>query len=248
MTDIILRTNATAVYRFLSFIQSKLPPGETLQRKKILDCGAGGPVPPLALFHQHGLDAWGIEISGDQIARAAAFCKQNRIQLRLHSGDMRALPFKDQSFDYVYENYAMCHLSKPDTAQTMREIFRVVAPGGYALVGMISTDTWPHSMFGQEREPGEYWGEEAGRENTLHSLFTDREADALVSALEILEKEKYVTSLRDYAEGLSMEAWMDLYAEAGHTETEETWQRLFSQRMHFVQYAHIYYLLKKPAS
>jgi hypothetical protein len=47
MENVILRTNAIPVYGFLSFIHARHPQGETSQRGKVLDCGAGGPVPPL---------------------------------------------------------------------------------------------------------------------------------------------------------------------------------------------------------
>jgi hypothetical protein len=60
---VILRTNAIPVHGFLSFINARHPPNEMQPRVKILDCGAGGPVPPLALFHQHRFEAWGIDAS-----------------------------------------------------------------------------------------------------------------------------------------------------------------------------------------
>jgi SAM-dependent methyltransferase len=245
MTPIILRPNAMPVYGFLSTIQSKLPPGETLHGKAILDCGAGGLTPPLALMQQHGLDAWGIEISADQMARAADFCERHSIPLHLNIGDMRALPFDDQIFDYVYEHYAMCHLSKQDTALAVDEIYRVLAPGGYAFLGVISIDTWPRSMFGEERKTGEYWGEEHGEDETLHSLFTEDEADKLVSKWEVVEKEKRVIFLRAQAENMSLETWMGLHVEAERQESQETWQGLFPQRMNKVQYTHIYFIVEK---
>ena len=50
MNPTILRTNAPAVYQFLCILNASLESGENLRGKKILDCGAGGPVPPLAIF------------------------------------------------------------------------------------------------------------------------------------------------------------------------------------------------------
>jgi uncharacterized protein (UPF0147 family) len=75
------------------------------------------PVPPLALFHQHGFDCWGIDKSEGQLARARQFCEERGMKMHFSRGDMRRIPFEDDSFDYVYEHYSMCHMSKQDTAE-----------------------------------------------------------------------------------------------------------------------------------
>jgi len=192
--NIILRANAIPVYGFLSVINAQHPQGETPQRGKILDCGAGGSVPPLALFHQHGFEAWGIDTSDEQLDKAKQFCEQQGIALHLRTGDMRRIPFEGETFHYVYEHYSMCHLSKQDTALTVNEMHRVLKHQGFCFLGVISADSRPKSRLGQEREPGEYWGEEGG-EPTLHSVFSDDEADKLVSAWEIVSKEKQIKYL-----------------------------------------------------
>ena len=195
MDSVILRTNAIPVYGFLSFIAARQPEGGSLLQSKILDCGAGGPVPPLALFAQHGFEGWGIDSSEGQLDRAKQFCQERGLELSLRKGDMRHIPFEDETFDYVYEHYAMCHLSKQDTALAVSEMYRVLKRQGLCFLGVISTDSWPRSSFGEERAPGEYWGEEGGDELTLHSLFSDEEADELVSAWEIVSKEKHISYL-----------------------------------------------------
>lgn len=47
----VLRPNAIPVYGFLSLIHARAPQGEPRRRRNILDCGVGGPVPPLALLY-----------------------------------------------------------------------------------------------------------------------------------------------------------------------------------------------------
>jgi ubiquinone/menaquinone biosynthesis C-methylase UbiE len=244
MENVILRTNAIPVYGFLSFINARHPQGETPQRSKILDCGAGGPVPPLALFHRHGFEAWGIDASDEQLDRARQFCERQGIELHLRTGDMRRIPFEDEAFDYVYEHYSMCHLSKRDTVLAISEMYRVLKRQGLCFLGVISADSWPKSWFGQEREPGEYWGEEGG-ELTLHSVFSDEEADELVSAWEAVSKEKHVTYLGELADETSLEAWMDLYEEAGDRCSQEAWRARYASRANTFKYAHLYFILRK---
>ncbi len=184
MSNIILRPNAAPVYRFLSFILSRdLAPG------KILDCGAGGPLPPLAIFAQQGFDCWGIDISDQQLEKAKVFAAEHDLTLHLQKGDMRQMPFESADFDFVFEHFAMCHMSKADTAQSIQEMHRVLKPGGLCFLGFISDECFPKSGFGVEQAPGEYYGQE-GEKMTLHSLFSEPEAEELLTGWEVLSKQK----------------------------------------------------------
>jgi len=245
--NVILRSNAIPVYSFLSFINSTHPLAETPQRKKILDCGAGGPMPPLALFHQHGFETWGIDVSDAQLQRAKEFCEEHGMDVNLSKGDMRQISFEDESFDYVYEHHSMCHLTKKDTALAVGEMYRVLKKGGLCFLGVISMDSWPKSLFGKEKEPGEFWSKEHGDELTVHSMFTDDEADQLVSAWEIVNKEKHARYLRSSAERTSLEDWMAMRQEARGNYSKQAWEQEYAKRAHAFQYAHLYYYVKKPA-
>lgn len=48
--------------------------------------------------------------------------------LRFEQGDMTELPFEDEHFDAAISTYAMCTLYDP--AEAIRELYRVVKPGG----------------------------------------------------------------------------------------------------------------------
>ncbi|MBN1265707.1 MAG: class I SAM-dependent methyltransferase [Anaerolineales bacterium] len=245
MKPVVLRSNAVPVYRFLSYLMSAEVQGHGEKQRKILDCGAGGPVPPLALFHQHGFEIWGIDVSTCQLEMAEAFCREQNHDAHLHQGDMRKTPFEDETFDAVYEHYSMCHLSKVDTALAVSEMGRVLKPGGSCFLGFISTDTFPATMLGKERLPGEYWDEEDGEEAVLHSVFSDREAESLVSEWQVESSEKHVRYLRARAQELSLETWMDLYEKNGEGRSLEDWKVQYLNRIHMLRYSHLYYILKK---
>ncbi len=246
MEPFILHPNAAPIYGFLSLINSRNPHRDAGEPKKILDCGAGGPVPPLALFHTLGFETYGIDISPEELERANQYCSKYGIDLDLRPGDMRQIPFASENFDYVYEHCSMCHLSREDTALAVAEMYRVLKPGGLCFLGVISTDTWPRSLFGEERAPGEFYGEEGGSTNVLHSMFDDSRADALVSVWEVLVKEKHVRYLPDAAAEISLAAWMDLLKEAEGRFTPEAWKEQYAVRAGFFRYSHSYYILKKP--
>jgi hypothetical protein len=111
---------------------------------------------------------------------------------------------------------------------------------------VISDDSWPKAHFGQEKEPGEYWGEEGGEELTRHSMFSDEEADELVSAWEIVSKEKRVIYLREAAAKMSLQAWMETHQEVRDRYSKEAWRTRYAERANEVRYAHVYYCLRKP--
>ena len=92
-------------YHFLSCLQRN----HEIHAEKniILVCGAGGVVPPLGLLYEHGFKTFGIDSCDDQIALARKFGKEQNMQLNLQKGDMRAIPFPDISFDFVFEMYSM---------------------------------------------------------------------------------------------------------------------------------------------
>ena len=244
MERIVLGTHAIPVYGFLSFINALRPQGELSRWGKILDCGAGGPIPPLTLFAQHGFEAWGIDVSDEQLDKAEQFCEQHGLEVHLRPGDMRQIPFEDETFDFVYEHFSMCHLSKQDTAQAIGEMYRVLKEQGLCFLGVISADCWPRSRLGQEKEPGEYWGEEGG-ELRLHSLFSDEEMDDLLSAWEVVFKEKHIHYLWGAVEKLPMETWMASYDQAGSGYSREAWRARYESRANEFQYAHSYFVLRK---
>ena len=235
-TPTILQTNATTVYQFLSIIRYALEEGETLEGRKILDCGAGGPVPPVAIFSEQGMEAYGIDNNERQLELSKQFCSSTGIDIQLELADMRELPFGDESFDYVYEHYSVCHLTAEDTKQTIDEFKRVLKPGGMALFGVISRESWPQSIFGQRVDGTP----------VHHGLFSDEEADVLLEGWNVILREKVVRILTKDAEALSESDWMALRSEAPRQCSEEEWMARYPRRTDYFTYVHSFYYLEKP--
>jgi len=235
-TPTILQTNATTVYQFLSIIRYALKKGETLKERKVLDCGAGGPVPPVAIFSEQGMEAYGIDNNERQLDLSRQFCSDSGIDIQLKLADMRELPFGDESFDYVYEHYSVCHLTAEDTKQTIDEFKRVLKPGGMALFGVISRESWPQSIFGKRVDGTP----------VHHGLFSDEEADELLAGWDVMLREKVVRILTKEAEALSESDWMALRSEAPRPCSEEAWKDLYPRRTDYFTYVHSFYYLKKP--
>ncbi len=173
---------------------------ESPLEKVILDCGAGGNYPPLALFHQNGYKTYGIDTSDGEIKLARKFCEENNIELTIVKGDIRDIPFGDESMSFVYSINTVCHLPKKDTAIALKEMERVLTPKGLLFVNLASVDDL---YFGRGKKVGkgefiqEYdWYLDIVKEGHVCSYYEDGEPDKYFGHFEIIRKEKRVTELQ----------------------------------------------------
>jgi protoporphyrinogen oxidase/ubiquinone/menaquinone biosynthesis C-methylase UbiE len=98
---------------------------------KLLDVGSATGI-TIELFDRIGVEAWGIENSAHIHARTAEKWKHRNIL-----GDVRSMPFEDNSFDYVYDT-CLCYLPDEDLDKAISELFRVVRKG--VFFGSITSD------------------------------------------------------------------------------------------------------------
>lgn len=104
-----------------------LPPGA-----KVLDAGCGVGHVALRLAHK-GLRVQGIDLTPNHAFWAKQEVERHRMQDMVHAqrGDYHHLDFDDQSFDGVYTMETLEHSFDP--AQAVREIYRVLKPGGHIV-------------------------------------------------------------------------------------------------------------------
>ncbi len=106
-------------------------------RGTICDLGCG-PGHVAAFLHALGADVVGIDLSPAMIAEARA--RVRGVEFRV--GSMLALEAPDDAFAGVVAAYAIVNLDDADIARAFRELARVLAPGGIALVSFhIGTET-----------------------------------------------------------------------------------------------------------
>ncbi len=120
---------------------AEMPPAD-IKAKKILEIGpgAGG---HSALFARHGARVTAIDITEARIRATAAKFRllgKDATGCRAMQGDAEALPFADGSFDIVYSNGVLHHTN--DTEKAMDEVFRVLKPGGRAVIMLYCKSSW----------------------------------------------------------------------------------------------------------
>jgi SAM-dependent methyltransferase len=122
-----------------------------LARLLEIGCGMGT---DLLQFARGGAEVTGIDLT----ARSIEISRQHfavygaRGDFAITDGE--SLPFADESFDVVYSNGVLHHT--PDTAGAVREVYRVLRPGGEARVMLY------------HRGSAYYWGQIIFRYGLLH--------------------------------------------------------------------------------
>ncbi|GAB3953017.1 class I SAM-dependent methyltransferase [Streptomyces sparsus] len=92
-------------------------------------------------FYADGLTLTGIDISREMLEKARARADGLGRAVTLRQGDAHRLPFEDASFDTVVCTLSMCAI--PDIDQAMREIHRVLRPGGrFVSVDHVVSPWW----------------------------------------------------------------------------------------------------------
>lgn len=114
--------------RFLDELTYGRIKGVTLEGKRVLSLAGGGGWDAI-LFAELGAQTTLFDISPRQLRTVRALAKDRGTKLRIVQGDMRDLgALRDGSFDLVYHHHSLVFV--PDPATVIREVSRVLAPGG----------------------------------------------------------------------------------------------------------------------
>jgi ubiquinone/menaquinone biosynthesis C-methylase UbiE len=127
--------------------------GQLANARRLLDVGCGpGQFSIMAAERLPQAEVVGIDLAPTMIELARGHATQSSAAKRLvfDVGDAMALPFADASFDAVLSSGSIKQW--PDTVQGLREIHRVLAPGGRAFVLEINREAPKHAVEAQRRQ------------------------------------------------------------------------------------------------
>jgi ubiquinone/menaquinone biosynthesis C-methylase UbiE len=116
---------------------------EQMRGKRVLEigCGCGSEAERFARA--------GAEYTAVDLTKAAPTITRQRFKLaglsgRFVQGDAENLPFADGSFDVVYSHGVLHHT--PDTPRTIREVYRVLANGGRAMIMLYYRNSFNYQV------------------------------------------------------------------------------------------------------
>jgi len=106
-----------------------------------IGCGCGSEAERLARAGAH--------YTAVDLTNAALHLTKERFRLaglkgNFTQGDEESLPFADDSFDLVYSHGVLHHT--PDTAQAIREVYRVLSPSGRAVIMLYHRDSFNYEI------------------------------------------------------------------------------------------------------
>jgi len=154
---------------------------ESNQEKKILECGTGREVVS-SIFYQNGYETYGIDISEETIQEAIEWCEKHNFKIHLQKGDMRNIPFENESFSFVFASGSIIFMNKIDIALSIKEMARVLKPNGLCFVNFNSADIIDEHEYNEKSK--EIFGCDRA------SYHENNEADEYFDDFIILRKEK----------------------------------------------------------
>ena len=96
-----------------------------------LGCDLGcGPGQVARYLHERGVATCGIDLSPGMVERA----RELNPTIEFCQGDMRSLDVPDEAWAGIVAFYAIVNLPPVDVAQAMREMWRILQPGGLLLL------------------------------------------------------------------------------------------------------------------
>ena len=146
----VTRLEARAKYPpFLAMLGDYLEAMEIDEKQTVLDLGTGSGFVARTIAARSGFSGsvQGVDLSPDLVKAAARLADQEglRDRVRFEAGDTRSLKLEDGSFDAVIAHTLISHV--PDSAGVIREMARVLKPGGVA--GIFDGD-FASKIFAQE--------------------------------------------------------------------------------------------------
>lgn len=175
----------TPLYRFLAFCNEH----ESEGKKKILDCGAGGAMPPLSMFNAYGYETTGIELNERAVNNANKYGQDHGQDLGIVVGDMTKLDFEDESFDFVYSYNSVFHMRKEHIGIAIDEMKRVLKPGGLLFVNFLSVDDF---RCGEGPDLGDKEYQQMDDDPVIHSYYDYDEGEKHFEGMEFVIKERRI--------------------------------------------------------
>ncbi|HWR72505.1 MAG TPA: methyltransferase domain-containing protein [Nitrospirota bacterium] len=98
---------------------------------RVLDLGCGTATLTILIKKaQSGAEVIGIDGDRRILEIAGSKVKSSGLDISLHEGMAFDLPCRDEYFDRVFSSLVFHHLTRDDKSRTLREIHRVLRPGG----------------------------------------------------------------------------------------------------------------------
>jgi ubiquinone/menaquinone biosynthesis C-methylase UbiE len=98
---------------------------------RVLDVGCGtGDLVTLIKRHHPDVDVVGLDPDPKALTRTRRKAERTTVRIQIDQGFSDELPYPDDSFDRVFSSFMLHHLQAVEKEKTLREVRRVLKPGG----------------------------------------------------------------------------------------------------------------------
>jgi len=155
--------------------------------KRVLEIGCGLGTDG-ARFARAGADYTGVDLTEAAIDLARRNFAFQQLPGEFRTADAENLEFADGSFDVVYSHGVLHHT--PDTARAIREVHRVLRPGGRAIVMLYHRDSYNYRIGIQVLRRAGSSLLKSGAGLKLIQLLTGEPAESLREHARLLREER----------------------------------------------------------
>lgn len=125
------------------FDLAPLRPGD-----RVLDIGCGtGTFATILKQRYPGVEVTGLDPDPKALARARRKAEQTRVSVRFDQGFADSLDYAAMSFDLVFSSFMFHHLEGSNREKTLREVRRVLKPGGSFYLLDFEASPSGHGLF-----------------------------------------------------------------------------------------------------
>ena len=153
--------------------------------RKVLDLGCGNGRHCVG-FAQANFQVTGMDISLMGLDLTRSWLGEANLQADLLCGDAREdFPILSNSFEGLFSTQVIHHALLAEIRQTIREIWRVIVPGGLAFVTVAGRT---HSNLSYEEiEPGTFLPLEGSEKGLPHHIFSEERLAKAFDRFEVLD-------------------------------------------------------------
>ena len=139
-------------------------------------------------FDKESFDLYGLDVSIELLKKAKEYASKFNFQPKLTAGNMKNLPFGDESFDHVICIASLHHvLNKEERLQSLEEMKRVLKPEGEVFITVWNKRQKEFFLRDKTIEKSwDYKGKELKREYYLYT-YNELKKDLKRVGFEVLE-------------------------------------------------------------
>jgi ubiquinone/menaquinone biosynthesis C-methylase UbiE len=97
----------------------------------------------------------GLDISQSFVRLATENAQKAGVEVMFREGNVSSMPFESNSFDFIYCRAAFKNFS--ELVQALHEMYRVLKPGGKAVIHDLRRDALPEAIKAAVKEMGQGW-------------------------------------------------------------------------------------------